>query len=174
MSIFDFERQDPMEEKQMIATYLQMLNSSLIRKVEILEELLELTEEQNLAFTNENSTFEVIEQCVEKKEPLIRQINEMDNGFDSVYSKIKDAVYKNKELYRSELQQLQESIVKVTELSVKIQTLEQNNKLKFEVFSNNKRQEIKQFKVSNKTVSTYYKNMTGKPQGESYFYDKKK
>lgn len=163
-----------MEEKQMIATYLQMLNSSLKRKVTILEQILTITEEQNLSFANEKTTIEIMEQCVLKKEPLIHQLNEMDAGFDSVYSKIKEIVQQDKNIYKDEIEQLQQSIIKVTELSVKIQTLEQNNKIKFEVYSRNKKQEIKQFKVSNKTVSTYYKNMTGKTQGQSYFYDKKK
>ncbi len=163
-----------MEEKQMISTYLQMLNSSLKRKVAILEQILTFTEEQNLSFANEKTTIEIMEQCVLKKEPLIHQLNEMDAGFDSVYSKIKEIVQQDKNIYKDEIGQLQQSIVKVTELSIKIQTLEQNNKLKFEVYSRNKKQEIKQFKVSNKTVSSYYKNMTGKTQGQSYFYDKKK
>lgn len=158
----------------MITTYLQMLNSSLTRKKDLLEEILVLTEEQNRAFQDENSTIEIMEQCVNKKEPLIGKLNEIDEGFDMVYSKIKEYVLFDPNQYRNEIGQLQKSILSVTELGVKIQCLEQSNKLKFEVYCKGKRKEIKQFKMSNKTVSNYYKSMTGKPQGEAYFIDKKK
>ena len=151
-----------------------MLNSSLTRKKSLLEEILLLTEEQNHAFQDEKSTIEIMEQCVTKKEPLIGKLNEIDEGFDMVYSKIKEYVLTDPNQYKNEIEQLKKSILSVTELSVKIQSLEQSNKLKFEVYSKGKRQEIKQFKMSNKTVSSYYKNMTGKPQGDSYFIDKKK
>ncbi len=163
-----------MEEKQMITTYLQMLNSSLIRKKTLLEKILKLTEEQHHAFQEEKDTILILEECVLKKEPLIRQLNEIDEGFDMVYSKIKESVITDPKQYKNEISELQKSILSVTELGVKIQSLEQMNKLKFEVYSKERRQEIKQFKMSNRTVTNYYKSMTGNPQGDSYFIDKKK
>ena len=158
----------------MITTYLQMLNSSLIRKKTLLEKILKLTEEQHHAFQEEKDTILILEECVLRKEPLIRQLNEIDEGFDMVYSKIKESVITDPKQYKNEISELQKSILSVTELGVKIQSLEQMNKLKFEVYSKERRQEIKQFKMSNRTVTNYYKSMTGNPQGDSYFIDKKK
>ena len=115
-----------------------------------------------------------MERCVNEKEPLLNQLAKLDEGFDLVYSKIKRFVLEDSKEYQTEVLRLQNSISDITSLSVKIQTLEQGNKRKFELFLASKKQEIKQFKVSNRTASNYYKNMTGKPQGEAYFIDKKK
>lgn len=158
----------------MITTYLQMLNSSLLRKKDLLEQILNLTIKQNESFQDPEHTIEIMEQCVSQKEPLIAKLNELDAGFDTVYQRIKEYVVKGKKEYQQEIEQLQATILIVTEIGARIQSMEQNNKMKFDVFSKEKRQEIKQFKMSNKTVASYYKNMTGKTQGESYFIDKKK
>jgi tRNA U55 pseudouridine synthase TruB len=163
-----------MEQQEAIGTYLRMLDESLQKKLAVLGQIYELTQQQELCFQGDNEVLEIMEQCVTHKEPLLKQLTMLDEGFDIVYSKIKDDVIKRKKEYQAEITMLQKSITDITSLSVKIQTLEQGNKLKFELYLSNQKKEIKQFKVSNRTASNYYKNMTGKPQGESYFIDKKK
>jgi tRNA U55 pseudouridine synthase TruB len=163
-----------MEQQEVIGTYLRMLDESLKKKLAVLYQLYELTKQQDSCFQGENEVLEIMEQCVVHKEPLLKQLTMLDEGFDIVYSKIKDDVIKQAKEYQSEITDLQKSISDIASLGVKIQTLEQGNKLKFELYLSNKKKEIKQFKVSNQTASNYYKSMTGKPQGESYFIDKKK
>jgi tRNA U55 pseudouridine synthase TruB len=163
-----------MEQREVIGTYLRMLNESLQKKLTVLTQIYELTKQQEFCFQGENEVLEIMEQCVVHKEPLLEQLTMLDEGFDIVYSKIKDDVSTQSKEYQAEITKLQKSISDITSLSVKIQTLEQGNKLKFELYLSNKKKEIKQFKVNNRTASNYYKSMTGKPQGESYFIDKKK
>jgi flagellar biosynthesis/type III secretory pathway chaperone len=163
-----------MEQSEVMNTYLQMLNESLQKKMLVLNQIYELTKQQDSCFQDENSVIDVMERCVKEKEPLLQQLTKLDEGFDLVYSKIKQFVLENKKEHQAELLKLQNSISDITSLSIKIQSLEQGNKRKFELFLASKKNEIKQFKVSNRTASNYYKNMTGKPQGESYFIDKKK
>lgn len=163
-----------MEQREFIGTYLLMLNESLQKKKAIMQQILELTMQQNLCLHEEKEVVETMERCVIEKEPLIQQLSKLDEGFDLVYAKVKSYVLDNTKEYATELKKLQESILEVTSLSVKIQTLEQGIKLNFELYLSSKKKEIKQFKVNNRTASNYYKNMTGQPQGESYFIDKKK
>lgn len=163
-----------MEIRETTNTYLQMLNESLQQKLAILYQIYELTKEQDLCFRDEDEVIQVMESCVEAKEPLLERLTKLDQGFDLVYSKIKEQVIENIGEHKAEIAKLQASITEITSLSVKVQTLEQSNKLKFELFLSGKRNEIKQFKVNNQTASNYYKSMTGKHQGESYFIDKKK
>lgn len=163
-----------MEQRELIGTYLQMLNESLHKKLSIMNQIYELTKQQDLCFQDENKVIEEMEQCVTEKEPLLLQLAKLDEGFDLVYDKIKSYVQGNTKEYSVEIKNLQQSILDITSLSVKIQTLEQGNKRKFELYLSSKKKEIKQFKVNNRTASNYYKSMTGNPQGESYFIDKKK
>lgn len=163
-----------MEQRELIGTYLHMLNESLQKKLFIMNKIYELTKQQDLCFQDENEVVEVMEQCVAEKEPLLLQLAKLDEGFDLVYDKIKTYVQDNTKEYSLEIKNLQQSILDITSLSAKIQTLEQGNKRKFEFYLSSKKKEIKQFKVNNRTASNYYKSMTGNPQGESYFIDKKK
>jgi predicted nuclease with TOPRIM domain len=163
-----------MEQREVINTYLQMLNESLQKKMSVLKQIYELTKQQDLCFQDEKEVVEIMERCVNEKEPLLKQLTKLDEGFDIVYSKIKSFVLESTKEHQTEILKLQNSISDITSLSVKIQTLEQGNKRKFDLFLSNKKKEIKQFKVNNRTASNYYKSMTGKPQGESYFIDKKK
>lgn len=163
-----------MELREATETYLQMLNESLQQKLVILNKIYELTKKQDQCFGDEDEVIPMMEYCVEAKEPLLEQLSKLDQGFDLVYSKIKGQVSENINKHKTEVEKLQTSISEITSLSVKIQALEQSNKIKFETYLNCKKTEIKQFKVNNKTASNYYKSMTGKHQGESYFIDKKK
>lgn len=163
-----------MEQREFIGTYLLMLNESLQKKLIIMQQILELTKQQDSCFQEEQEVVETMEHYVLEKEPLIQQLSKLDEGFDLVYAKIKTYVLDNTKEYSAEIKKLQESILEVTSLSVKIQTLEQGIKRKFELYLTSKKKEIKQFKINNQTATNYYKNMTGQPQGESYFIDKKK
>ena len=52
--------------------------------------------------------------------------------------------------------------------------LEKSNKAKLETLMVNQRKKIKNLRLGNETVASYYKNMSNQSEGRSYFYDKKK
>jgi hypothetical protein len=80
----------------------------------------------------------------------------------------------NRKEYIPQITTLKELVTIVTDLSVKLQALERSNKAKLEALLVNKRRKIRNSRLSNETVANYYKNMSGKTQPQSYFYDKKK
>lgn len=162
-----------MNQSQMTKTYLDILFQGLKRKELILEKIYVVTNQQGIDISANTNVIEMMEDGINQKEPLIAELNELDLGFSQLYGKVKEQIITDKDQYQTIIEQIQKKIQTVSELSMRIQGLEKNNKLKFEIYLSEKKTEIKQFKQSNRTVSNYYKNMTGKPQGESYFIDKK-
>lgn len=163
-----------MKMQETMETYLKILNESLIEKINILNRIYEFTEQQNLCFQNEKEVFEVFEQCMDAKESLLKEMKMLDAGFDSVYESLKEYIKINASLHRIEITKLQRNIRDVTTLSIKIQNLEQSTKQKFQLYLSIRKNEIRQFNISNRSVSNYYKQMTGSLQGESFFIDKQK
>lgn len=155
-------------------TYLKILNESLIKKINILNCVYVLTEQQNLCFQNEKEVAEVFERCMDAKENLLKEMKMLDDGFDNVYANLKAYLKINASMHRIEVAKLQSSIKEITTLSIKIQNLEYSTKQKFQEYLSARKNEIRQFNISNRSVSNYYKQMTGSLQGESFFIDKQK
>lgn len=154
-------------------TYIAMLGDILNAKEKVLTSVLQLTEKQSRVLTEENA-LDAFEATLDEKDQLIKELDRLDRGFSDAYTKVSAELAANKAAYKADIQTLQDKIKGLTVIGVKIQALEASNKLKVEEFLGSERSKIKNFKMSSKTVSSYYKNMTGKPQGESYFMDKKK
>lgn len=154
-------------------TYIGMLADILDRKQKVLENILSVTVKQmNIISAGESA--EAFDDTLTEKDSLIEELNRLDNGFSDAYAKVSAELSVNKNNYKNEILGLQKKITSITDIGVKIQALEEQNRIAFEQYLSGQRRKIKDFKLSSKTVSNYYKNMTGKPQGESYFMDKKK
>ena len=155
-----------------VRTYLKLLEDSLQKKEHQLSMLLQISNEQKQVL-EENFSIEKFSELMEKKEPCIEQIATFDYGFEGIYSRLKPVLEKDKTPYQQEIQRLQQSIKRITEASVQLKALEEQNKIRFEMRLKEQKKEIKTFKQSSKTVSSYYKNMAGTQTNQSYFMDKK-
>ena len=155
-------------------TYVQILISILTKKKNLLNELIRITLLQEESIVQSIPNWEQFEKTISEKELLIENMNQIDDGFDKVYDHVRDELNNNKMQYKEDIILLQEIIKEITDKSVKLQALENSNKLKIEGLFFSKKKEIKNFKFSNNTVSNYYKNMPNQHQGQSYFLDKKK
>ena len=91
-----------------------------------------------------------------------------------VYERIREELNENRKDYIPQITALKELVTVVTDLSVKLQALEKSNKAKLETLMVNQRKKIKNLRLGNETVASYYKNMSNQSEGRSYFYDKKK
>lgn len=155
-------------------TYIDILIHTLQKKVQVLDDVVISTNEQENLLTKSNSMdLDEFNRIIEEKGNLIEQINELNDGFERLYERIKEELINKKAEYSTEIKQLQDLITIVTEKSLKIQAMEKQNYIKFQQFSKTKSAEIKEYKQSSKTVTSYYKNMAGQHQGQSYFIDKK-
>lgn len=155
-------------------TYINILLSTLNRKEECLVKINTLEEKQELVLSNSNITVEELEDIISEKQTLLNELESLDKGFETVYDRVKKELDINREVYKETIQKMQEKIVSITELTIKIQALEVRNKAKADTMFSAKRGQVKTARVNNKTAATYYKNMTGQHQnGQSYFLDTK-
>lgn len=158
-----------------INTYISVLHSSLRKKLELIKELLELTKEQNRILSKEEVDADSFERMVSEKEVKINEVLNIDKGFQSLFDRISSIVKENPGQYRQQILEMQNYIRTITDIGVEIENLEYKNKEKFKRFVSAKRNSIKDFKVSNKTAVSYYKNMSNQHrEWQSYFVDSRK
>lgn len=155
-------------------TYIDILIGTLNRKNHILEEIIKLTMLQERYLNEPDMDMDFFDDTLEKKAELIRELDDLDDGFEAIYERVSEELKTRKENYKDKILKLQELIKEVTDKGIRLEALEQQNKLKIETYFSSKKQEIKEFKKSNESVANYYKSMTDNPQGESFFLDKKK
>ena len=102
-------------------------------------------------------------------------MTELDKGFDSVFKKVGIYLSQNKYAYQSRILEMQNLIRSITDVSVELQSLEQQNKNFFNKFLREKRHEISSFKTSNKVAVSYYQNMSNQHrEWQSHFLDQRK
>lgn len=161
-------------EKNEFAGYFKILEDSLTKKDQLLNYLMKLTREQESCLKKEIFSMEDFDQLMEQKEPLIEKISESDAGFESIYAKLKPEIAAFQTEFASRILEMQNAIKTVLGKGAALCALEEQNKVHLAEYLSGKRQEIKNFKRSNQTVTNYYKNMSGAPTTQSYFMDKKK
>lgn len=162
-----------MEAGDPVLTQLEMLRKCLVCKDEVLTEIYKETREQEAILDTDPFSEEAFDETLERKGGLIEKISQYDQGFEQIFARIKDEVIANKGRYRAQVEDMQHLIGEVTQKAMRIQAVEQKNKVKLEVYFNNRRQQIKNFNVSNRTVSNYYKAMSSGGKADAYFMDKK-
>lgn len=155
------------------SNYLMIMVEALSKKIQILEQLMSYTEEQEALLENEDWSMEEFQQLLDKKGELIDTLNTMDQGFEQVYERIQEELNGKKEVYATEILLMQQHIKVITDLSVKLQELEYKNKEKIETQFSKKRNEIKNFRQSKDSVNKYYRVMSKTQIVDSAFLDKK-
>lgn len=110
--------------------YIQILIQTLSRQKSVLQDILEVTKEQGKIAAGEEFDEKAFEETLTKKEGLITRLNETDDGFVSVYGRVRNEVKGNTDLYKEELKQLQSLIKECTDISVEIKVLEERNREK--------------------------------------------
>ncbi len=155
-------------------TCFKVLEDTIQKKEQYLDELLNLTKGQETILLMEKFSMDEFEALMEKKEPYIQKISEFDAGFEGIYAKMKPEMENYKKEYEPRIRALQGKIKTVLEKGAALCTLEEQNKTRLEHCLRDKKQEIKTFHKNSRTVSSYYKNMSGAVSEQSFFMDKKK
>ena len=154
--------------------YLSVLEDSLKKKLQILDELTDYTMQQQELLKVEELDYEAFDRLVDQKDPLIQRIMELDQGFETVYDRIKEQLLGNKEQYAAQIKALQSLIGELTDKSVKLQTMEQRNKSAVEQQFRKAREKIRQGRQNKQAALNYYKNMNNANYVPPQFLDDKK
>lgn len=154
--------------------YIAVLRQSLEKKSSILDLIIEKNKEQRIIFTDDTQPPERLEENLTEKGDLIDSLNQLDDGFEQVYDRVKDILGREKEAYRDEIKRMQELIREITDKSATVQAQEQrNHELAVKKFASVKK-EIRQARTSNQAASQYYKSMAKMNVVDAQFLDKKK
>lgn len=154
--------------------YIVMLKDSLDRKLDILEQIYIKSKLQTAILKDPNSSAEELEANLDSKAKLIDRIVKLDEGFDNMFSKVKDTMKTKKSEYAEEIKDMQDTIRKITDMSMNIKALEESNKeLATQKFSA-VRSQIRENRLSGKMVSNYYNNMMSQQTMEPTYLDNKK
>ncbi len=166
---------EQMERQNENSVYVNMMVDALKRKKQILLFLLEKTKQQESLLKDEEMDPDEFTKTIEEKGDQIDEINQMDEGFDTLFKHVEREIMANKMAYKEQIQQMQQLIGEVSELGIQIQALEHQNSGHFKIYLANQRKNIRDFNISNKTVSSYYQNMAEahKPD-QSYFFNQTK
>lgn len=175
----DTDMQRSGEEKKTVdrnefSICFKVLEDTIQKKEQYLDELLVLTKEQEAVLLKEKFSMDAFEVLMDQKDPYIKKISEFDSGFEAVYAKMKPEMEAYKKEYEPRIRILQTKIKTVLEKGAALCALEEQNKTRLEFCLRDKKQEIKNFNKSSRTVSSYYKNMSGALSEQSFFMDKKK
>lgn len=157
----------------MIDNYLEILENSLRKKSAVLDEIIEYNRDQEQLLKSEKVSMEDLDANMEQKDGLIQRLTELDEGFETLYGRIKEQLSDNKDSYKMEIKRLQELIAQITKKSISVQAQETRNKKLIEDYFMREKSQIRQGKRASKVAYGYYKSMSSSAM-PSQFMDQKK
>lgn len=158
----------------MMENYLQVLEDSLHKKLDVLRRIEALCAKQEKILSEEPVSEDDFDHSIDEKGALIDELNQLDEGFESLYANIKEQLAAGKEKYKLQIAAIQKKIAEVTEKSVSIQAQEARNKKLAEDYFAKAKQELKKGRRSSKAALDYYRNMNKSQVVSPQFMDKKK
>lgn len=155
--------------------YVSALQESLQKKLEVLSNILKLTEEQARILSVQKPDMDRFDQIIEEKDHLLDLMGTLDRGFESLFAKVGSTLRDNKYEYQQQITEMQNLIRSITDTGLQIEGQEHRNKTAFQHYLTGARQEIRDFTSNNQTANAYYHNMANQHQAwQSYFIDQKK
>ena len=151
-----------------------MLIESQEKKLELLDEVIKLDREQESIITGSTPDMGALDANIDAKGALIEELDKLDEGFESVYAKVRDELNNNKESHKEEIRRLQDLIRSIMEKTAEIEALENRSKINFESFIKRRRHAIKDNKSTLKVANTYAVNMRKINKVDAMFLDGKK
>lgn len=164
-----------MDKSQMpMEALLQILQDSLEKKIDLLGTIEEKSKEQEIIIKKENFTFQEMDENMEEKSKLIEQLSLLDNGFETLYEKIRKELLENKEQYRIQIEEIQNLIVEVTARGASIEAIEARNKAAIEAYFSREKKELQKRKNVSSVARSYYQTAKQMNNVVPQFLDTKK
>lgn len=154
--------------------YVHILEESLQKKIELLNQLEEKTVEQKEILEQETTDVDAWECNIEEKGELLEELNLLDTGFQGIYDRIGTELIDHKQTYAVSIQNLQKAIKTITEKTVSIQVKERQNKILAEKRFSQLRQRTRERKIASNAATKYYQTMSKLQNMDAQFMDRKK
>ncbi len=146
----------------MNGTYLTALSESLEKKIAVLDEIIEKNKEQEALLKEETFSFEAFDKNAEEKGVLIFRLEKLDDGFESLYEKVREELNANRAAYAKEIAHMQDLIRMITEKSATIQAGEARNKASLEKVFKTEREKLRNGRSGVKALKSYNQAMNFK------------
>ena len=158
----------------MAENYLLIMIQSLKKKIQVLDCIIDANDRQKIALEDPGLDPDDFDVIVEEKAKYIEHLELLDQGFDKLFERVREALNDNRDAYKNEIKEMQTLITTVTEKSNKIQVQESRNKdLMTQKFAKVRRQ-ARDVRASQQAVNQYYQNMKKINYIDPQFMDNKK
>ena len=158
----------------MMKNYLQIMQESLMQKLDILSQIEEKSKEQGIMAAREDVTLEEIDANMDEKSALIDKLTQLDAGFEALFDNIRKELLDNKDAYKEQIRCIQELVSEVMAKSASIEALEARNKAAIEEIFRKRRKELQHRKNVSSAANSYYKTANKLSYVNPQFLDRTK
>ena len=99
----------------MLNSYLSILEDSLKKKLAVLEQIDEVSDVQTALLKEETFDLERFDATVDEKDAFIKQLSELDDGFETLYEKVREELLKDRRQYEQQIGRMQKLIGQITD-----------------------------------------------------------
>ena len=158
----------------MISASLDMLEESLVKKIEIMKKIEnENTRQKEILLNSEDVNLEAFDKTLDIKGEYIDELEKLDDGFQSLFDRVKQEVGDNKKTYADQIKRMQELIHEIMDRSASIEAAEHRNKKLAENYFSSEREKMATGKRSSAAAFNYYTTMNNFKDIPPQFLDTK-
>lgn len=144
--------------------YLGIMIESLEKKQYIFNQIVEKTKFQSECISgkeHDDVNWPQFEVLMIEKESAIKKVDELDEGFDKVYLRVKNELDANKDDYKEQIKKMQELITALTDIGVTIAATEERNRQEIERIMTAAKAGIGKARKNLRATSGYITSMYG-------------
>ncbi|WP_197029572.1 flagellar protein FliT [Butyrivibrio sp. AE3004] len=163
-----------MGNKKVTESYLDMMEESLKEKIRVLEDIMKENEAQKEILESDVSFDEAgFDEAISRKGELIRRVENLNDGFESLYERVREELQNNKEKYKQKINTFQDLIRQITDLSSSIEAGEKRNRALAKSYFSSSKEQINTHRRSSQAALDYYLTMNKSKITPPQFYDTK-
>lgn len=152
----------------------QILRQSLEKKNTILDAIIEQNSIQEDILKEDILDMDAFDASIDRIDTLITELEKLDEGFETLYDRVRVELMNNRQEYRNEIAQMQLQIQHITDKIVTINAGKMRNQMRAESHFKQKTREIRNAMSKTNATKSYYNNMNNLNYVAPQFYDSKK
>ena len=153
---------------------VQILAQSLEKKNQVLDQIIEQNILQDQILKQESFDMDAFENTIDAQNRMLAELDKLDDGFESLYERVRESLISNKESYHKEITHMKELIQQITDKIVTVNAGNLRNQRMAEQQFKKEKNTIRQGVSKSKAAMNYYNNMNKLNSVAPQFYDSKK
>ena len=117
---------------------------------------------------------DAFDEAINQQGFYIEELDKLDQGFETVYDRVREELLRDKARYRMEIIRMKEMIQQITDKIVTLNAGNMRNKMLAEAQFKKKKLAIGSGVSKNRVATNYYNNMNNLNYVSPQFYDNKK